>query len=186
MQPIIIKYKKEHGIRERILLFLLGGVIRVHAYFYGNRQPWNLSTEDLIQYPEGSLGNKLGIFLRKEELQPVPKIERHDAFHILFDFTTHIYDESAMQFFLLGNGKISPFTLSTAAFTALMLPDQWNNFYVQFRRGRKTQSIAKWNYKELLHDDFSDLKKVINHKPVNNESLLKKLVAFNTDTHRAI
>lgn len=178
MKPIIIKYKKEHGIRERILLFLLGEVIPIHARLYEKRQPWNIRMEDLIQYPEGSLGNELGNFLRKEELQPVPRVERHDAFHILLDFTTHLYDESAMQFFLIGNGKTSPFTLGTAAFSGLMLPDQWNNFNLQFKRGRKARSIAKWNFKELLYDDFSDLKKAINHQPVQNDALLKKLDAF--------
>src|SRR6478609_5753656 len=98
MKPIIIKYKKEHNLRELLLLFLLGRVMPVHARLYGKRQPWNLTMEDLVLYPDGSLGKELGIFLRNEELQPVPKVERHDAFHILLDFTTHINDEAAMQF----------------------------------------------------------------------------------------
>ncbi|MCB0697080.1 MAG: hypothetical protein KDC07_06930 [Chitinophagaceae bacterium] len=178
MKPIIIKYKKEHSIRERILLFLLGQVIPVHAKLYGRRQPWGLRMENLEQYPEDTLGNELGRFLRAEELQPVPKVERHDAFHILMDFSTHIYDEAAMQFFLIGNGKISPFTLGTAIFAGLMLPDQWKNFRLQYKRGQKTRCIANWDFKELLGFEFTDVKKAIFFQPVDNIELMAKLDSF--------
>ncbi len=178
MKPIIIKYKTEHGVRERILLFLLGEVIPIHARLYEKRQPWGLRMEDLMTYPKGTLGRELGMFLRDEELQPVPKVERHDAFHILLDFSTHIYDEAAMQFYLIGNGKISPFTVGTAVFAGMMLPDQWGYFRRQFARGRVARSIAKWNFKELLNENFTDLKKNINHQPVNNPDLLQKLAQF--------
>lgn len=178
MKPIIIKYKKEHTIRERMLLFLLGEVIPVHAKLYFKREPWYMLREDMVKYPKGTLGNELGHFLKTEELQPVPKVERHDAYHILLDFTTHIDDEAAMQFFLIGNGKISPFTLGTAAFAGLMMPDHWKNFWVQLKRGRKAKSIAKWNFKELLNEDYEELKNIIFHRPVTNKALLAKVNSF--------
>lgn len=178
MKPIIIKYKQEHSIRERILLFLLGEVIPIHARFYKKRQPWGIKMQDLLTYPKGSLGNELGIFLQAEELEPVPRVERHDAFHILLDFSTHIYDEAAMQFFLIGNGKISPFTVGTALFAGLMLPDQWSNFKVQYKRGKQTRCIAKWDFKELLEEDFTEVKKAIFYQKIDNTALLDKLDGF--------
>lgn len=178
MKPIIIKYKKEHNLRERMLLFLLGEVIPVHAKFYFKRPNWDLRMEDLVLFREGSLGRELGKFLKKEELQPVPKVERHDAFHILLGFSTHINDEAAMQFFLIGNGKISPFTLGTAAFAGLVMPDQWKNFKEQYKRGKKTRCIANWDFKQLLDEDFAEVKRAIFLQPVANKALLEKLDSF--------
>jgi len=176
MKPIIITYKQEYSFRERMLLFLLGKVIPIHARFYGKRQPWGLTREDLIRYPAGSLGHELGQFLSSEGLQPVPRVERHDAFHILLDYTTRISDEAAMQFFLVGNGKRSPFTLGTMVFAAFVLPELWELFRREFRRGRQARSIARWNFYELLHENFSDLKKIIFNQPVENPALLRRVM----------
>ena len=178
MKSIIISYREEHSFRERALLWLLGHVVAVHAKVYSRRPVWNLQREDMLRYPAGTLGHELGLFLTRESLQPVDRIERHDAFHILLDFTTSLDDEAAMQFFLLANGKISPFTLATAAFTALVMPDKWSLFTQAFRRGRKALSIANWNFLPLLDEPFAEVKAVIFHQPVRNDSLLRKIPQY--------
>lgn len=178
MKPVIIRFRKEHSLREKVLLWLLGEVIPIHANFYTKRKPWGLRTQNLLFYPENTLGRELGKFLQNEKLQPIPRVERHDAFHILLGFDTHVYNEAAMQFFLIGNGKISPFTLGTAAFAGLMLPDQWSNFRKQYYRGKKARSIAKWDFQELLTESFDDLKKIIFKLPVENSNLIEKINAF--------
>jgi hypothetical protein len=178
MKQIIIEYKHENTLRERILLWLLGIVIPVHARFYSKRKAWGLLREDLILYPSGTLGRELGLFLIAEKLQPIDRIERHDAFHILLGFTTKISDEAAMQFFLIGNGKISPFTLSTAIFTAFMLPEQLGNFKYEYHRGKQARSIAKWHFKELLDENMDDIKNAIFRRPVENTNLLVKIEKF--------
>jgi ubiquinone biosynthesis protein Coq4 len=178
MKPIIITYRQEYSFRERALLWLLGNVIPVHAKVYSRRPTWGLTREDMLRYPAGSLGHELGLFLTQENLQPVDRVERHDAFHILLDFTTSLEDEAAMQFFLVGNGKISPFTLATAAFTALVMPDKWGLFSQAFRRGRQALSIADWNFLHLLDEPFADVKAVIFHQPVRNARLLRKIPQY--------
>jgi hypothetical protein len=86
----------------------------VHAKVDSRRPVWGMLREDRLRwYPAGMLGH--------ERLQPVDRGERHDAFHILLNFSTSL--EEAMQFFLVGNGNISPFNLA-AAFTALVMPDK--------------------------------------------------------------
>jgi len=175
--PIIISYKKEYNLRERILLWLLGNVIPLHSRVYKKRKVWGMTREDMLQYPEGTLAHELGLFLKQEQLQPVERVERHDAFHILLDFSTNLNDEAAMQFFLVGNGKISPFTVATASFTALVMPDKWRLFYREFRRGQKARCIAKWDFQVLLEEPFADVKAFIFHQPMNNQSLLSKLNA---------
>ncbi len=175
MKPIIISYRKEHSFRERMLLWLLGKVVPLHAQIYRRRKAWGLTREDLLQYPVSTLGHELGLFLKREALQPVDRIERHDAFHLLFDFNTSLDDEAAMQFFLIGNGKISPFTLSTALFTALVMPDKWKRFHQEYRRGQHARSIAKWNFFRILDEPFADVKAFIFRQPVDNPGLFWKL-----------
>ncbi|MEY2830508.1 MAG: hypothetical protein RIQ33_2366, partial [Bacteroidota bacterium] len=170
--------KSELSIREKMLLWLLDNVVTVHSKFYPNRKNWNLTTADLLNYPDKTLGKELGLFLEKEKLEPVEKIERHDAFHILFDFSTELKDEAAMQFFLIANGKISPFTLATAIYTTIVMPDYWSYFFKHFKQGRKTRSIAKWDFKSLLNENFQDLKSYLNYQTINNPRLETKLKAY--------
>jgi hypothetical protein len=178
MKPIIITYREEYSFRERALLWLLGNVIPVHAKVYSRRPIWGMVREDMLRYPAGTLGHELGLFLARESLQPVDRVERHDAFHILLDFSTSLEDEAAMQFFLVGNGKISPFTLATAAFTALVMPDKWGLFIREFRRGRTALCIADWDFLQLLNEPFADVKAVIFRQPVRNERLLSKIPQY--------
>ncbi|RZK22048.1 MAG: hypothetical protein EOO56_09885 [Hymenobacter sp.] len=178
MKSIIISYRKEYSLRERALLWLLGNVIPVHAKVYSRRRTWGLTREDMLRYPAGTLGHELGLFLTRESLQPVDRVERHDAFHILLDFSTSLEDEAAMQFFLVGNGKISPFTLATAAFTTLTMPDKWGRFIREFRRGRQARCIANWNFLQLLDEPFAEVKAVIFRQPVRNERLLCKISQY--------
>ena len=44
----------------------------------------------MLRYPAGTLGHELGRFLTRESLQPVDRIERQDAFHILLGFSTSL------------------------------------------------------------------------------------------------
>lgn len=178
MKPIIISYKYEHSFREKMLLWLLGNVVEVHARVYSKREAWGLTREDMKTYAPGTLGNELGHFLEREQLQPVDKIERHDAFHILLDYSTHLHDEAAMQYYLIANGKKSPFTVATAVFTGMVMPDVWGKFRTAYNRGLQARSIAKWNFKELLDEPFTDVKKIINHQPVNNPRLMDKINRF--------
>lgn len=180
MKNVIITYKTEHTIRERVLLWLLGKVIPVHALLYERRKPWGLRASDLLQYPEHTLGRELGVFLKQEKLEPIDRVERHDAFHILLGFTTHVSDEAAMQFFLMGNGKRSPFTVGTALFAGLMLPEHWRFFKIQYVRGKAARSVAKWDFKTLLNEPTRDLIAYIFRQPMHNGELESKLLLFET------
>ena len=83
-----------------------------------------------------------------------------------------------MQFFLVSNGKISPFTLATAAFTWLVMPDKWGLFIREFRRGRTALSIANWDFLPLLDESFAEVKAVIFKQPVHTERLLRKIPQY--------
>ncbi len=161
MKPIIINYKPEYSLRDKIILFVLSKTILVHARFYSNREAWNLKKKDLIKFPEKTLGHELGLFLENEEIETIDKIERHDAFHILLDYETNIVDETAMMFFLLGNGKYSPFTFGAAFFPGIFYPEKWKYFYQHYKRGRDAFPFTHWDFKALLNHNLEELKNII-------------------------
>ena len=90
--------------------------------------PWNLSTRQLLDFPEDSLGFHLGCFLLQHNFEPQPKCEDHDIFHVLTGYKTDTAQEIALQFFLYGNGKRSPFLSLAMGAGYLLYPDQYATF----------------------------------------------------------
>lgn len=167
---------RNYSFREQSILFLLNYAIRMHARAHRRRKAWGLSTAILSGYPDGSLGKALGEFLAGEKLEPIAKLERHDVFHILLDYQTNLKHEAGLYFFLFGNGKKSFFAIGTVLFSAGMFPEHWPYLYRQYKRGKEAYPIASIRFQEFLHENFNDLKAVVRRKPVDNLSLLNKLV----------
>jgi hypothetical protein len=161
MKKIEINYQSETSVRAKAVLWLLEKGVPVHAQLNKTRMPWNLTSTDLLNYKKGSLGNALGIFYRKEKFEPIPKAERHDVFHVLLGYSTHVLDEAAMQFFLWGNGKPSLFTVGTCIITTILFPAQFFYFREAYQKGKRSTSIRYWDFKLLLNENIHDLKNKI-------------------------
>lgn len=137
----------------------VAGMIGPMVFNYGtNDKNWGLSTRDLLKYPEGSLGKALGDFLKLHEVEILTGAEYHDIHHILFDFSISFKDEVALQFFLHGNGKKSIASVSTRIGAWFLLPTEWKYLKASYERGKKCKDVSKLNFKNMLHDDFSQVK----------------------------
>ncbi|PBQ34350.1 hypothetical protein CNR22_22085 [Sphingobacteriaceae bacterium] len=158
---IEINYQTEKSWRAKTVLWLLEKGVPIHAGLNKSRVAWDLTPEDFLNYPDGTLGKCLGKFYKKEKFEPIPKAERHDIFHILLNYSTNVIDEAAMQFFLLGNGKPSFFTTGTCIFTALLFPDKIGYFTLSFKKGLQSTSIRHWDFKQLLNEDLGLLQNKI-------------------------
>lgn len=154
MENIEIDYQSEKSWRAKIVLWLLETSVPIHAKLNGSRVAWDLKSKDFLEYSEGTLGNVLGQFYQNYKLEPIAKAERHDVFHVLLNYSTHVTDEAAMQYFLLGNGKPSFFTTGTCVITALLFPDKLAYFIQSYKKGKQCTSIRDWNFKELLDKDL--------------------------------
>ena len=131
---------------------------RVYVLFKRNK-PWGISRSELLLYPPESLGFHLGCFLLKQHFEPQPHCENHDIFHILTGYMTDTAQEIALQFFLYGNGKHSPF-LHLAMFAGIILfPDQYALFREAYRKGTQAKRLFDLDYKPLLTHSFISLKK---------------------------
>jgi ubiquinone biosynthesis protein Coq4 len=119
---------------------------------------WNLTTADLLKFPERSVGKALGEFLKKNKLEPLPRAESHDVYHLLFDYSTSFKDEVGLQFFLWGNGKTSLASIGTSIGAWCIFPTQWNYLKTSFKRGKNCVDISKLDTKALLYEDLSKIK----------------------------
>lgn len=137
----------------------VAGMIGPMVFNYGtNDKNWNLSTAELLRYPEGSLGKTLGDFLKLHEVEILTGAEYHDIHHILFDYSISFKDEVALQFFLHGNGKKSIASVSTRIGAWCLLPTEWKYLKASYERGKKCKDVSKLNFRNMLHDDFLQVK----------------------------
>ena len=161
MKKIKINYQSEKSIRAKAVLWLLEKGVPIHAKLNVNRIAWNLTSDDFLKYDNDSLGNSLAQFYKKEKFEPIAKAERHDVFHVLLGYSTHVIDEAAMQFFLWGNGKPSFFTVGTCLITTILFPNQLDVFVESFKKGKQAIAIRDWNFKLLLNENMNDLQNKI-------------------------
>lgn len=137
----------------------VAGMIGPMVFNYGtNDKNWDLSTQQLQTFPEGTLGKALGDFLQEHDVELLKGAEYHDIQHVLLGYSISFKDEVALQFFLHGNGKKSFASFSTRIGAWLLLPTQWKYLNAAYERGKRCKDITKLNYKALLYDDVSQIK----------------------------
>jgi ubiquinone biosynthesis protein Coq4 len=148
--------------REYYLLKFLNFITPLHTNLVRkNRVPWCLSTTDLLNFPAGTLGNSLGVFLHKHHLEPVAKAERHDCFHVLLNYGTSMKEETKMQWFLVGTGKLSLFTIGSALLALAVLPENFKLYWQALKQGRQALNIDDWDFFKLLHCNTQTLQNLI-------------------------
>ncbi len=119
---------------------------------------WNISTAELLTFPDNSLGKVLGEFLAKDGLEPLAGAEYHDAQHVLLDYSVSFKDEVALQFFLHGNGKKSIASVSTMIGAWCILPTQWKYLRTAYEKGKQSNDISALNLKAMLSRDLEQIK----------------------------
>jgi ubiquinone biosynthesis protein Coq4 len=122
---------------------------------------WQVHTKELLSYPEESLGFHLGCFLLQHQLEPQPRCEDHDIFHVLTDFQIDTAQEIAMQYWLWGNGKRSPFVLLAMLVGAVLYIDQHLVFTDAYLNGSASESIHQLDFKQYLSSPISLFKSTL-------------------------
>ena len=160
-------------LRENLLIELVEITKPIYVKFFKkNQKAWQQNKSTLKKFPPNTLGNSLGVFLEKEGFGLLPKLEDHDVLHVLLNYKTTIEGEVKMQFFLLGNRKKSSYALFTAIIGILLVPERFNEFLKEFRKGRKCINISKWDFEHLLCEPIDLLQKQIFGVPVKNQKLI--------------
>ncbi|MFK7810824.1 MAG: hypothetical protein AB8F74_23655 [Saprospiraceae bacterium] len=151
--------------RERFLYSLVQCTVPFYKWVGKPKQSkWNITIEDLGEYPRHSLGRAWYNFYQGKPFSISEHYEEHDIYHTLLGYKTTIVEETRMYCFLLGSGKISFPTLFTIIIGVVFLPEFILQFYKDYRLGKKALNISKWDFRYLLREKRSTLQRMIFRK----------------------
>lgn len=119
---------------------------------------WDLGIEDLLQYPDTTLGYQMGRFLLQNNFDLQEKLESHDVFHVLTGTGITVPEEISMQFYLLGNGKRSVYLFSVILLGGLLYPDYYRLFISKYRRGKSSLPFHQLDFYKLLDQPIKRIK----------------------------
>jgi ubiquinone biosynthesis protein Coq4 len=128
-------------------------------------EPWGLSAEALQRLPEGTLGRVMGLYLASKGFELLPKLERHDFYHLLTDTPTDVPHEVALQYLMLGNGKRSPYLFAVILLGTLVLPEQARLFLASYRRGAALRSFHELDFRALLTAPYAEVRAMAGPRP---------------------
>ncbi|KAF2517927.1 hypothetical protein [Flavobacterium foetidum] len=127
-------------------------------YFKKNK-PWEINKQELMDYPENSLGYKLGGFLYEHHFDIQPKLEDHDIIHVLTDTGVSVIEEIGMQFYLFGNGKRSLYLFIVISSGIAFYPNKMKYFLEQYKKGKQAHPFHYLDFSKMLLMPLSDIKK---------------------------
>jgi hypothetical protein len=156
-----LHYQKIHALRERVLSNTVGFLNPIYKTIMPRNRAWTLTKTDLRQFPTATLGKDLANFMDANNFDILPYLETHDIYHVLLGYQPTIVEEARLYFCLFGNGKYSFEVINTVLVSLVLLPDYWGDLFRHYERGRACRSIAKWDFRYLLHEDTEVLKGII-------------------------
>jgi hypothetical protein len=151
--------------RERFLFAQVRYTVPIYKFISKAKQSkWDITIDQLGEYPKKSLGRAWFNFYQGKDFSISEHYEEHDIYHALLGYKTTIVEETRMYCFLLGSGKTSPATLFTIIIGLLFLPEFSGQFYRDYKLGKQALNIAKWDFRYLLRENRSALRKMIFRK----------------------
>jgi len=152
-------------LRVRFLLFVYDKTQKLYRkYFKKKKRQWQFTEKQLLEFREDSLGRKLGEFYKKHGFSMIPKMENHDVHHLITGCGTHFEDEVAMQFLLLGNGKLNAHLVAAIVLGSLILPEYFRVYVRAYQKGKSMRPFYYWDFEALLWQNFEHLKDFIQQK----------------------
>ena len=123
-------------LRGKFLLFIYDKTQKLYrTFFKKKKRQWQFNEKQLLEFHKDSLGRKLGEFYQKHGFSMIPKMENHDVHHLITGIGTQFEEEIAMQYLLLGNGKLNAHLLAAIVLGTVILsrqalfkqhfPDSW-------------------------------------------------------------
>lgn len=154
-------------IRLKLMLHLYSWSSSVYAdIFKWNKKAWGISKEEFLTYPVGSIGHGLGLFYASKGFDVMAKLENHDVFHVITETGTEIQDEIAMQYLLLGNGKISLYLIGMITIGGILFPEHFKYYRRTFQKGRSLQKFHHIEFKTILHYQLTEFQIALYSKNV--------------------
>lgn len=139
-------------IREMICMWLFKLTEEPYnKLFKRKRKPWTTKLEDLQKLNEGSWGKALHKFLSRNDFTMLPKLEKHDAYHVLLKMGTEVKDEIGMQYLLIGNGKRTPYLFATIFVGTILVPDYFPYYKSLYKKGKCLPKLYDLKVENMLN-----------------------------------
>jgi len=121
--------------------------------FYANLRTvqTDFRIEDLINYPEESLGFAVAEFLQQHHFGGDPVLENRDIFHVLTNTGMSARAQIGMQFYLIGNGKKSITTILAAFLGAIFYLHSMSFFLKQYKKGKNALLFHRLEFTKMLN-----------------------------------
>ena len=132
--------------------------------FFKKNQPWKVNSKELLLYPQETLGFHMGCFLLKYSFELQPKLEEHDVIHVLTNTGVSVPEEIGMQYFLLGNGKKSPYLFMVIFVGTLFYFSRLKTFYRFYKRGQNAHQFYHLEFEKMLLQPIRNIQTTFNIK----------------------
>ena len=148
-------------LRKQLINWLFEISSKIYTQLFKDHKPWGITRKELLGYTKDSFGYHLGLFLNKNNFELIPKVERHDCFHVLTNYSTKVEDEIALQYLSLGNGKNSPYLFGAIILGTIILPDYLTYYIKSYKIGKQANVFHNLDYKPLLKVNIEHFRQAI-------------------------
>ena len=149
------------SLRKQFIIWLFQHSQRIYTNLFKNHDSLNITKTDLLNLLEPTFGRHLGEFLDKNNFELMPKVERHDCYHVLCGYSTGVEDEIALQCLCYGNGKRSPYLYGAIILGVAILQDYYNYYYKSYKTGKRANPFYQFDYRKLLKISISGFREAI-------------------------
>jgi len=144
--------------REKVCHYLFQKSAEPYAKLFKKKQlAWNLTANDLLKYPQDTLGYKVGVFLSSNGFEFFPKHETHDVFHVITDYGITVKEEIGLQYLLYGNGKRSVYLYLVLFLGFILLPEHYSFYLQSYRKGKSIELFYQKVNKDFLHKKIKEI-----------------------------
>lgn len=144
--------------RKQLIAWLFKVTQHIYTTYFKTNTPWNIKKEQLLKLNTNTFGHHLGLFLDRNGFELIPKVERHDAYHVMTGYNSNEEDEIALQYLCYGNGKRSIYLFGVITIGTIILPEYWKYYLKSYRIGKRANTFYNLDYKGLLNTSVSTLR----------------------------
>lgn len=126
---------------------------------FRNNPKFPYTMEELLLFPDNTLGKDLALYLQKKGFKLLRNYERHDCKHLILQYEMDEVGEARMQFYFLGNRHYSIPVISTVIMCSILMPEHWNTFIYEFKKGRKSRRFDDVDFGTIVLENTNELRK---------------------------
>ena len=131
---------------------------------FRNNPLFPYTMEELLQFPDHTLGKDLALYLQKKGFKLLRNYERHDCKHIILQYEMDEVGEARMQFYFLGNRHYSVPVISTVIMCSILMPEHWSKFRNEFKKGRTAPQFTDVDFAKIVSMNTNELRKKLKTK----------------------